>query len=64
MSNLVSFQLREVTNAMRTTVADGNNAVNMAPGASGVTGLPNANTVINSNRLFINALGNIQNLDC
>merc|ERR1712200_316424 len=50
--NNLCNKLREVTNAMRTTTADGNNAVNMAPGASGVTGLPNANTVINSNRLF------------
>ena len=50
---------------MRTAAAGGANAVNIAdPNANGVTGLANANTVINSNRLFVNALANIQNLDC
>ena len=51
---------------MRTAAADGNVAVNMVDTAAvdTVTGLANANTVVNSNRLFINALRNIQNLDC
>ena len=48
---------------MRTAAADGTTAVNIAnPGT--VTGTVNANTVINSNRAFINTLSNIQNLDC
>jgi len=63
--NNLCNKLREVTNAMRTAAAGGANAVNIAdPNANGVTGLANANTVINSNRLFINTLSNIQNLDC
>jgi len=65
--NNLCNKLREVTNAMRTNMADGNVAVNIvdpANPAGGVTGLANANTVINSNRLFLNALRNIDNLDC
>jgi len=61
--NNLCNKLREVTNTMRTVAADGNTAVNIAnPGV--VTGTVNANTVINSNRAFINTLSNIQNLDC
>jgi len=67
--NNLCNKLREVTNAMRTAAAGGANAVTIAnpanvAQANAVTGLANANTVINSNRLFINSLANIQNLDC
>jgi len=62
--NNLCNKLREVTNAMRTAAAGGANAVNINDPANGVQGLANANTVINSNRLFINTLSNIQNLDC
>jgi len=63
--NNLCNKLREVTNTMRTAAAGGANAVTIAdPQNNGVTGLANANTVINSNRLFVNALANIQNLDC
>merc|ERR1719220_3215367 len=57
-------KLRDVTNTMRTAAAGGANAVNIVDPAGAITGLANANTVINSNRLFINALNNIDNLDC
>jgi len=62
--NNLCNKLREVTNAMRNANANGATAVNMGAANSGVTGLANANTVVNSNRLFINTLANIQNLDC
>jgi len=62
--NNLCNKLREVTNAMRNANANGATAVNMGAAGSGVTGLANANTVVNSNRLFINTLANIQNLDC
>jgi len=62
--NNLCNKLRDVTNTMRTAAAGGANAVNIVDPAGAITGLANANTVINSNRLFINALNNIDNLDC
>merc|ERR1712172_17145 len=53
-------KLREATQVARATAADGD--LTAAP--AGTTGLANLNTIVNSNRIFINALEDITSLDC
>ena len=65
---MISFQLKEVTNVARATAATGTTTAALV-GETGNTPLTNAlatdaNTVINGNRDFINALALIDNLDC
>ena len=63
--------MREATQVARATAADGDTAAALAiTGTSvdgtvvAVGGLANLNTVVNSNRVFINALEDITSLDC
>jgi len=62
MNNLCN-KLRSVTDAARGTVAEGATAVALTTADAGAAAT-NANTVINSNRVFINTLAAISSLDC
>merc|ERR1711971_710369 len=59
-------KLREATQVARATAADGDLTAALAFGTApaGTTGLANLNTIVNSNRIFINALEDIISLDC
>jgi len=57
-------KLKEVTKIARTTSSDGTSTVTLATTGTATTGLTTANTVINSNRVFINSLASISDLAC
>jgi len=70
MNNLCN-KIREITNLARMNAMDGTATVALAvdandgtQGAGATAQVTPANAAINSNRLFINALINIDNLDC
>jgi len=61
--------LKELTAIARGTASDGDTAANLIDGtaASGTTIISNEaelNTLVNSNRVFINSLAAITDLDC
>jgi len=63
------LKLRDITNIARTNAASGTTNVMLVQEAAGAPALTTAivnaaNDVINGNRLFINALAAIDNLDC
>lgn len=61
--NNICNKLRSVTDAARGTAADGATAVALTTADAGAAAT-NANTVINSNREFINTLIALDSLDC
>ena len=62
---LYSFQLHEITKIARATASDGTTAAALATGDSGAgAGATVANTIMNSNRVFINNLAAISDLAC
>ena len=59
------FQVRELTNVARANAANGILTANLvATGPITWAIASNVNTIINSNRNFINAIAMIDNLDC
>jgi hypothetical protein len=59
--------LREVTQVARDAAANGNTAANLADVDAAGGNINNEaalNTLVNSNRLFINALAAITSMDC
>ena len=59
--------MREVTEIARDAAANGATAANLVesvPANNVVTGEAALNTLVNSNRIFINALAAITSLDC
>ena len=65
MSELL--QLKEITSVARTSASDGNTAANLMLGTTGaleLTQFDTLNTIVNSNRIFINSFASISNLDC
>jgi len=56
--------VKEITAIARTTSSDGTSTVTLATTGTTTTGLTTANTVINSNRNFINSLASIADLAC
>jgi hypothetical protein len=59
--------LREVTQVARDAAANGNTAANLADVDAAGGNINNEaalNTLVNSNRLFINALADITSMDC
>ena len=66
ISFLLFFQVKEMTGIARATASDGNTAAALAQGTTAGTnsGATVANTVINSNRVFINSLAAISDLAC
>ena len=60
----IFFQLKEVTAIARGTSSDGTTAVNLVDAASNVAGEATLNTVVNSNRDFVNSLATITDLTC
>ena len=63
-SMMYSFQLKEVTAIARGTASDGTTAAALTDAGSNVSGETNLNTVVNSNRVFINSLATIADLAC
>ena len=61
---IYSFQLKEVTAIARGTASDGTTAAALTDAGSNVSGETNLNTVVNSNRVFINSLATIADLAC
>jgi len=61
-------KLREVTQVARDAVANGATAANLVdaglPGTNNIDNEVALNTLVNSNRIFINALAAITSLDC
>jgi len=57
-------KLKQVTAIARTTSSDGTSTVTLATTGTTTTGLTTANTVINSNRVFVNSLASISDLAC
>merc|ERR1712083_870737 len=57
-------KLKEVTKVARGTASAGTTTVALASSISTVTGYANVNTVVNSNREFINSLANVADLAC
>jgi len=64
--NRLCNKLRDVTGIARDAAANGNLMANLAEPAGNnvIQNEGNLNTIVNSNRLFINALAAIDNLDC
>jgi len=64
--NRLCNKLRDVTGIARDAAANGNLVANLNEPANGaaVNNEAALNTIVNSNRLFINALAAIDNLDC
>ena len=58
------FQLKEVSAIARGTTSDGTSTVSLVDSGSKVTGETTLNTVINSNRVFVNSLATISDLEC
>ena len=60
--------MREITKIARDAEANGEISANLvdnaAPGGNSVDGEDTINTVVNSNRIFINTLAEFENLDC
>ena len=59
--------MREVTQVARDAAANGNTAANLADVDAAGGNINNEaalNTLVNSNRLFINALADITSMDC
>ena len=64
---IYSFQLKEVTAIARGTASDGTTAAALTDSSSGSTnigGETRLNTVVNSNRVFVNSLAAISDLAC
>ena len=61
---IYSFQLKEVTAIARGTASDGTTAAALTDAGSYVTGETTLNTVVNSNRVFVNRLAAISDLAC
>jgi hypothetical protein len=59
-------KLKEITDVARGAAADGATAANLVDNAAAdsVTNEAALNTLVNSNRVFINALAQITSLDC
>merc|ERR1712037_130476 len=57
-------KLKEVTAIARGTASDGTTAAALTDAGSNVSGETNLNTVVNSNRVFINSLATIADLAC
>jgi len=65
--NQLCNKLREVTNVARANAATGTATANLvAAGGGGITAAiaTNVNNIVNGNRDFINAIAQIDNLDC
>jgi len=62
--NNLCLKLREVTEVARATAADGNIAANLVDNNNNVANEAELNTLVNSNRNFINALATITDMDC
>ena len=58
------FQLKEVTAIARGTASDGTTAANLVDAGTNVNNEATLNTVVNSNRLFVNNLAAISDLAC
>ena len=58
------FQLKEVTAIARGTTSDGTSTVNLEDAGTNVANEATLNTVVNSNRVFINNLAAISDLAC
>ena len=56
--------MRDVIRIARDAAANGNLVANLVDNGAFVANEANLNTIVNSNRLFINALAAIDNLDC
>ena len=56
--------MREVTQIARDAAANGATAANLVDNGAAVTNEGALNTLVNSNRIFINALAAITSLDC
>ena len=65
---IYSFQLKEVTAIARGTASDGTTAAALtdssSSGTGNVGGETRLNTVVNSNRVFVNSLAAISDLAC
>ena len=61
---MVIFQLKEVTAVARGTASDGTTAANLVDAGTNVNNEATLNTVVNSNRLFVNNLAAIADLAC
>ena len=61
---MVIFQLKEVTAIARGTASDGTTAANLVDAGTNVNNEATLNTVVNSNRLFVNNLAAISDLAC
>jgi len=57
-------KLRDITNVARDAAANGATAANLVDNAANVANEAALNTLVNSNRIFINALAAIDSLDC
>lgn len=62
--NRLCNKLRDVTGIARDAAANGNLVANLVDNGAFVANEANLNTIVNSNRLFINALAAIDSLDC
>ena len=61
----LQLQLKEITDIARGSAADGANIANLnSPSNSVTAGIPDINTIVNSNRDFINSFAAIDSLDC
>ena len=58
------FQVKEITAVARGTASDGTSTVALTDAGSYVTGESTLNTVVNSNRVFINTLAALADLSC
>ena len=58
------FQLKEVTAIARETASDGTSTVNLVDSGTTVSGEATLNTVVNSNRVYVNNLADITDLAC
>ena len=56
--------MRDITNVARDAAANGATAANLVDNAANVANEAALNTLVNSNRVFINSLPAITDLDC